>query len=1212
MGAPGNKGTDRDAKKTIGEDEPDDPGGRSAYFLSSREGAKRPKRPKKVILEGSRNRRALERELQLDRDLKPSPPDKPLPPGGAGSVNWTPIGPSAVPHGQASGAPPVSGRVRSLAVGPAAARVYAGAANGGVWLTTDSGTSWRPLDDYATSPGTTSGLAADSLSVGGLAVRFGATQATDTLYVGTGEPSGGDAYFGVGVKRSTSGGAPGSWTLEATNLAGRAFFRVAIDPDDPAIVLGATSAGLFRRPASGSAASWTQITSPAFPGVAATDVIVAGTGATRRYYVAFSGGAVFTSTDLSSWTALTGGGLGGRVTLAAGESDPDAVYALASNGVVARKSGSALQTVAGIPQALFFGGQGSYDMFLAVDPANANTIFFGGDIVDDGDWTLSMYKGTITGGPGTWTFPFNAANDVHTDAAGNRFSDLVPNDPTWVGRGIHGDGHAIAFAVTATGTGHDATHVWVGCDGGVFASSMGGARGTFTARNAGLAITELEYLAQRGDTDAVVFAGAQDNGTLRAWGEQAWTEVQEGDGGGTAVDTVDQYRVMRQYIRTSLAKSDDGGSSGWVGAPFPPRTSSTTAQNTAANTEKSATSFYGPIAVTPAGVSPSLTAFGTNRVWVTPDFAAWVTLPTATNPYVPATPDAGQDVLDGAAVRGLDFATGTRLYASTASAVWRFDKSGSTWTRTALTTTGLPASRFITDIAADSSGNVYATLGWSGVNHLWYFDGTTWTAAGPAATVLDVPCHAVATDPANPAVVFLGSDVGCWRGVKAGLTWTWAPFSQGLPECAITDLGVHARTRLLRAATHGRGAWEYPLDATTGSDPDIYMRANYADTGRLTGGTRAPWIEGAQDPTRKGWNVAHWLSADIKVRRPSLAGLPTLNSPPNFLDYAANIGDYRDSITHNETADISGTNRAFVEVHNRGLTPIPGAMVRVLLLITDAHAGLPALPEGFETRINSNDTSNWVAGSAWRFADPSAPYRTLPGPLDARVPQVVEFPLNVSSLSLPAGHDHVCAAAFITTAGDPITSTDTSLDSLTMHDKHVVHRNLHLVNLGATPSQTGGTFDHQPVTIALGFHNSGGRARSTDLVFDRSQFPGDLWLMLPRGATAKAKLVGLSPQQLGRVSAIRDHLFRFLEEHGGSDELGPIDRKQVLFADPKRAAVRGVRIPPGRTMWSVITLRAPVDARPGDFFRFDASQLASRRTVGGSSYVMVVREPLKG
>src|SRR5438105_2057799 len=114
---------------------------REQWFLASRRDADR-RVLTRIFSEGSRQRRRLE-----IRREPPGPP--PQPPGGVGAVNWTPLGPTVVAHGQASGNPPVSGRITSLVAGPMGSRVYAGAANGGVWFTSDGGATWGPLDDYA-------------------------------------------------------------------------------------------------------------------------------------------------------------------------------------------------------------------------------------------------------------------------------------------------------------------------------------------------------------------------------------------------------------------------------------------------------------------------------------------------------------------------------------------------------------------------------------------------------------------------------------------------------------------------------------------------------------------------------------------------------------------------------------------------------------------------------------------------------------------------------------------------------------------------------------------------------------------------------------------------------------------------------------------------------------------------------------------------------
>lgn len=189
----------------------------------------------------AQHRRRLEAELNGQSAGQPGP---------AGSVNWTPLGPSVVIAGIQD-----SGRITSIVVGPGGNHVYAGAANGGVWLSTNGGSDWAPLDDYTTSPSVFGGSGeADSLAIGAIAVRFG-SPGGDEVFVGTGEFNPAyDAYFGVGIRHLASG----TWTLEAANLAEQSISAIVIDPDDPvpAHIFAATSSGIFRRPTTGPVTNW--------------------------------------------------------------------------------------------------------------------------------------------------------------------------------------------------------------------------------------------------------------------------------------------------------------------------------------------------------------------------------------------------------------------------------------------------------------------------------------------------------------------------------------------------------------------------------------------------------------------------------------------------------------------------------------------------------------------------------------------------------------------------------------------------------------------------------------------------------------------------------------------------------------------------------------------------------------------------------------------
>jgi hypothetical protein len=101
---------------------------------------------------------------------------------------WTNLGPNPIPNGQTLPVNPVSGRVSAIEVDPTDPnKVYAGAAQGGVYRSLDGGATWAPLMDNALS-----------LAIGALALDT----TRGCLYVGTGESSAAiDSFGGVGIYR---------------------------------------------------------------------------------------------------------------------------------------------------------------------------------------------------------------------------------------------------------------------------------------------------------------------------------------------------------------------------------------------------------------------------------------------------------------------------------------------------------------------------------------------------------------------------------------------------------------------------------------------------------------------------------------------------------------------------------------------------------------------------------------------------------------------------------------------------------------------------------------------------------------------------------------------------------------------------------------------------------------------------------------------------
>src|SRR2546421_284497 len=160
----------------------------------------------------------LQRHEELNADRKLGSEGKPLTdlrlaaleharkmPTTAEASNWVQSGPTVIPKGQTydTNTPPatvqMTGRITSIVVDPTDPNtIYVGAAQGGVWKTTDRGRTWNPKTDHE-----------DSLATGAIAID---PKKHLVLYVGTGEGNfSGDSYYGAGVLKTTDGG--NVWTL---------------------------------------------------------------------------------------------------------------------------------------------------------------------------------------------------------------------------------------------------------------------------------------------------------------------------------------------------------------------------------------------------------------------------------------------------------------------------------------------------------------------------------------------------------------------------------------------------------------------------------------------------------------------------------------------------------------------------------------------------------------------------------------------------------------------------------------------------------------------------------------------------------------------------------------------------------------------------------------------------------------------------------------
>jgi hypothetical protein len=693
---------------------------------------------------------------------------------------------------------------------------------------------------------------------------------------------------------------------------------------------------------------------------------------------------------------------------------------------------------------------GNYGAAIAVDPSDVTRIYIG------------AYGGA--GGGANITRGIVSSSGM---GAGLTYSMAG----TLLGSTVHPDVHRLVLRTDAT------SEMWVACDGGVFQTATADAAATFQPRNVDLATLTLTYLDQHPTEAAVIFCGAQDNGTLRYTGEEAWLHSADGDGGPCVVNWNDPYKVLHTYVYGTIDRATDGGAGPGSWSNVTPASSGAL--------------FYPPLVGTPrnpaAPAEAERVATGADRTWFSDNFGSmW------------SSPDAGP--LSGT-VSALVFANANRVYAGTTTGnVYVYTCPVASWNAASLigqvgggAVVGLAP--IVTDIAVDpadpTGASFYVTLGGVGDwRRVWHYDGTSWAArsgpsAGAATSLLSVDFNAIATDPMNTAQVFAGADIGVWRSTNGGMDWN--AYVDGLPEAGVTDLKLHPTRRLLRAATYGRGVWEREIDALTANGVELYLRDSTLDVGRWS---TVDWLADPESGTSPHAQVRHWESPNLKVDPPSSAGTYQTTRQINYFQFVDQLVDGSDGVATIDPATGTAINRVYLEVHNRGVTPGDG--VQVMLLMGNASAGLSAapLPAGYATNVQMGLP---ISNANWQTVGIAIINGRRVG-----VPQVVEFDLPSTMLPPPSGlaaGSHYCLLGIVHHASDQFNSALTNADALTIAERKVTQRNLQVVAFtGTLPPPGAPRAPFESMSALIDLHADGRRA---DLVFDTSKLVGQVTLLLP-------------------------------------------------------------------------------------------------------------------
>jgi uncharacterized protein (TIGR03437 family) len=857
------------------------------------------------------------------------------------AATWTSIGPQPTGLGSTY---VTSGRVNAIAVDPRDNNtVYIGAAEGGVWKTTDGGQHWTPLtDDQA------------SLASGAIALD---PSNPDTVYVGTGEENfAQDSYYGAGILKSTDGGA--SWT----NIVGP-FLRdkigsIAVHPSNGQIVLCSSGLGVWRSADGG--ASWTRVvlgigTSVLFD---PTDGNIAYAAIGSVVGSALNG--VYRSTDAGqTWQVMPGSGANalplstaGRIQIAIAPSTPATLYAALQNA-----SGNNLL---GIYKTTDSGGtwnstnapdicpapvtQCWYDMTLAVDPKNPDVVFAGGSLV---------LLRTQDGGASWNTLSFIGPNRVQ----------------------IHVDEHNMAFTP-------DGSKLYVVNDGGAYSTTdITNSPLNWTELNDTLGLTQFYPGLSINPADAnLSLGGAQDNGTQLYRGQPSWSNVTCGDGGYTAIDPVVPSIAYAACQNIQIFRTGNGGTT-WLRSQY-----GINAQDRV--------NFIAPLVIDPSN-SQTL-YFGTYRMWQTLDGGGkWVAISpdltgrsSATIRAIGVAPSDRNVVYAASSeISRVSTGSGTTRLQMTSNAL---SPGGATWTdRTA----GLPQ-RMITQIAVDpiDAQTAYATFsGFSSITdsrgHIFKTSdgGASWTDI--SGNLPDVPVDDVVVDPDVPDTLYIGTDAGVMVTTDGGATWS--SLGNGLPRVVVHSLVMQRKSRILRAATHGRSMWDILVPLSSGSlQPSIdALTPSTANAGsgdfqlavtgsnfgagsvlRWNGISRSTKVVDSSHLTAQitGADVAQVGRVSVDVLNPSRGGgasLPklfTIGPAPStvsaaFVSAANPAGG--SALAPGSIGSLFGTNLAGITSVADGLPPLPSMLGGTSLSITGA-----ALPLFFVSPGQINFQVPWATG----------------------------------------------------------------------------------------------------------------------------------------------------------------------------------------------------------------------------------------------------------
>jgi len=680
--------------------------------------------------------------------------------------------------------------------------VYVGTASGGVWKTTNNGTTWEPVfDKEAVS------------TIGDVAI---APSDPSVVWVGTGEPNNRQSSsWGDGIYKSLDAGK--TWKrmgLGATHH----IARIVIHPKNPDVVYVAAQGHLWGAnpdrgvyKSSDGGKTWSQVLKinddtgvtdiamdPQSP-----DILYAAAYERRRTPFGFNGGgpgsAIYKTTDGgATWKKLTkglpyeNGGDTGRIGLDVYRKDPNIVYAEIQH----EKGGTFRSEDKGETWKRMgeTDPRPSYYSQIRVDPNNDLRI-----------WELG-------------------AQMYYSEDGGKTFA-------TQRVRGIHGDFHAMWIDPA------NSNHMMTGSDGGIHWSDDAGKNWNFLNV---IAIGQFYEVALDNEKPYHICGGLQDNGswcgpsqTLTREGiiNEDWQVIHGGDGFYAAIDNVEPWIVYTESQDGHLARRD----------------MHTGQQRSIMPEAKAGEPHYrfqwnSPVAV--SSHNHTTIYYGGNYLFESTDRGdSWTRLggdlttgaDRSKLPILGKVPDKNTlSRNDGVE----EYPTITSISESPLSSkvLWVGTDDGNlqvtrdggkTWKNVASKVPGVPKGTYVSRVVASKTGEgaAFATFdGHRSDDYSVYLFATTDYGETWKSTCNGIPnsagtVHVIREHPRNTNLLFAGTEFGLWVSWDRGGNWT--ALKNNFPTVPVDDIEIQARDNDLVLGTHGRSIWILddmtPLEKMDGS-----------------------------------------------------------------------------------------------------------------------------------------------------------------------------------------------------------------------------------------------------------------------------------------------------------------------------------------------------------------------------------------------------------